>query len=270
MNRSVWVSLLTCGLAGFLAIGGITACTSDMAGLTVATLSPSPSPLSTLSPRETSTPARTPDRKLTETPVDQTQVTGSPTKDNVTAASQLRTFQIDSEKSEVRFVIDEELLGIPKSVIGRTKEISGAVTIDLADRQEPHLSPIWVDARDLKTDDSFRNRALRRQILLSAQDEYQFIVFEPTALADLPAVAEIRVGEPFSFHISGNLIITGISNPITFMMTATPTSQSELSASGQTTVLRSDYDLNIPSVPGVANVSDEVQLAVDFVAVTRE
>jgi len=270
MNRYAWVSLLTFGLAGFLAAGGLTACSSDMTGLTIATQSPSPAPSSTLSPRETNTPARTPDTKPTEAPVAQAQVTGSSTEDNLTGADQLRTFQIDSEKSEARFIIEEELFGIPKSVIGRTKEISGAVTIDLADRQEPRLAPIWVDARDLKTDDSFRNRALRRQILLSTQDEYQFIVFEPTALADLPAAAGVSVGEPFSFRISGNLIITGISNPITFTMIATPTSQTELSVFGQTTVLRSDYNLNIPSVPGVANVSDEVQLAVDFVAVVRE
>jgi hypothetical protein len=36
--------------------------------------------------------------------------------------------------------------------------------------------------------------------------------------------------------------------------------------SAEATVLRSDFQLTIPNAPGVANVSDEVQLSLDFEA----
>ena len=83
------------------------------------------------------------------------------------------------------------------------------------------------------------------------------------------AVAEgdsVSVGQSFDFQITGDLTVHGITQPATFAMTVTPTSQTELAGAGATTVNRADYDLNIPSVPNVANVSEEVILEIEFVA----
>ena len=43
-------------------------------------------------------------------------------------------------------------------------------------------------------------------------------------------------------------------------------SEDRIEGSGSAVVLRSDFGLQIPSVPNVANVSDEVILEIDFVA----
>lgn len=278
MIRYRWAQAIVLGLLALIVIGAGTACSTSTGESAIASSSPThtPSPISSpdaqLSPDEVSENTPTPE------PVSGDEMTGAPTEedtatlteDNTAQVSNFQTFQIVPEKSEARFIIREELFGNPKTVIGRTREISGAVSVDLAGLQEIQVTPVWVDARDLKTNDSFRNRTLRRQILLSAQDEYQYVVFEPTDFEDLPAATVVSIGEPFSFSVTGDLTIRGITQPVTFTMVATATSQTELSASGTTTVLRSDYELGIPSVPGVANVSEEVRLTVDILAVASE
>jgi polyisoprenoid-binding protein YceI len=177
----------------------------------------------------------------------------------------LRTFELVPEDSEVRFLIDEELLGSPKTVVGRTNQVSGEILLDLKNPQVVEVGTIQVDARDLTTDDSFRNRALRRQILDSAQDEYQYITFIPTEIDGLTR-EEVEIGETQIFSLTGDLQIRDIVQSVTFEMMVTVISASELRGSGEAIVLRSDFDLQIPSVPGVANVSDEVKLEIDFSA----
>jgi polyisoprenoid-binding protein YceI len=177
----------------------------------------------------------------------------------------LHTYELVPEASEVRFLIDEELLGSPKTVVGRTSEVTGEILLDLTNPQEVEVGTIQVNARDLATDDSFRNRALRRQILNSAQDDYQFITFIPTEIDGLNA-QPAEIGETQIFSLTGDLQIRDITQSVTFEMIVVAISESELSGSGEAIVLRSDFDLQIPSVPGVANVSDEVRLEIDFTA----
>jgi hypothetical protein len=49
-------------------------------------------------------------------------------------------------------------------------------------------------------------------------------------------------------------------------MTVTANSEDELVGLGSATVLRENYQLTIPSVPSVANVSEEVKLEIEFTA----
>lgn len=218
----------------------------------------------------TATPAATATPEPTAAPTEAAAPEGEATTDKRAEAetSMPRTFQIVQEKSEARFLIDEILLGNPNTVIGTTSQVSGEVIVNPADPTQAQISPIQVNARDLTTDDNRRNGAIRRFILQSNQDEYQFIVFQPTAIEGFPD--SVTIGEPFEFRVTGDLKIRDITNPVTFDMTVTANSEDELSGSGATTVLRSDYGLNIPSVPSVADVSEEVRLEVDFIAAAVE
>ena len=101
--------------------------------------------------------------------------------------------------------------------------------------------------------------------MLQTNDEAnQYITFTPTSIDGLPA--SVTVGEPFSFAVTGDLQIRDVVNAETFEMTVTPVSETELTGTAQTTIQRGDYGLTIPSVPSVANVSEEVILELDFVA----
>lgn len=77
------------------------------------------------------------------------------------------------------------------------------------------------------------------------------------------------MGETFTFTVTGDLPIRQITNSVTFDVTVTLMSETELIGSAEATVLRSAYDLQIPSAPGVANVTDDVLLRIQFTATAQ-
>ena len=175
-----------------------------------------------------------------------------------------RVFTIDQSQSEARFMRDEELLGAPKTVVGTTPLVSGEITVDLTDLTKTTLSAIQIDASDLTTDSERRDGAMQRFVLQSNSEEYRYIIFTPTAIAGVPNTAS--AGETIELQITGDLTISGVTKPVTFATTVTVASDSQINGLATAQVLRSDYNLTIPSVPSVANVTDEVQLQFQFIA----
>jgi polyisoprenoid-binding protein YceI len=173
-------------------------------------------------------------------------------------------FHIVPEESEVRFVIDEVLLGSPKTVIGTTQNLAGDLLIDWENPSNSLLGAVRVNVRTLETDNEFRNRALRGQILHSDRDEYEFAEFIPTALEGLPLT--IAVGDTVNFQIVGVLTLRGISKEIRFDASLTASSESRIEGTASAEVAYSDFGLSIPEAPGVANISETLRLEIDFVA----
>ncbi len=184
--------------------------------------------------------------------------------ESATTGGDRRLFRISQDESQVRFELDEELMGAPKHVVGTTNQVAGDVIIDFSNPANSEIGMIRINARTLATDNDFRNRALRLTILQSAQDAYEFIEFTPTALEGLPTSGE--VGQAYEFTITGDLKIRDITRPVTFRATVTLTEDGRLQGTAETTVMRSDFGLQIPQVPNVANVTEEVLLGIDFVA----
>jgi polyisoprenoid-binding protein YceI len=209
--------------------------------------------------------------EATETALDITPDATESTPEAAEAAAQSApdsvTFAIVSAQSEARFNIDEDLFGQRVTVVGRTSEVAGTITVNFASPADSSVGLILVNARNLRTDNEFRNQALRAEILQSGREEYEFIEFLPTEISGLPA--SITIGEAFSFQISGDLTIRGATQPVTFDATVMPISETEISGSATTTVLYADFGLVIPSARGVSNVADEVILEIDFVAVPQ-
>lgn len=178
-----------------------------------------------------------------------------------------KTFRLVPAGTEARFIIDEILMGQDKTVVGVTSLVEGEITVDPANPSSAQISPIRIDARDLKTDSDRRNGAIQRFVLQSSQDAYRYITFEPTAVKDLPAT--VAIGQPFQFTVTGNLTIRNVTRSESFPMTVTANSENELVGSGAITILLDDYQLSIPSVPSVAWVADEVKLEVEFTATAQ-
>ncbi len=178
------------------------------------------------------------------------------------AGGGLVVFTISQEGSEVRFELNEELRGQPKTVVGTTSQVAGELAVDINDLSTVQAGVIQVNARTLATDNDFRNRAIANEILQTGANE--FITFTPTAVNGLPG--SVSMGETVNFTIAGDLTIRDITAEATFDVEATVDSATQLSGTASTVVLRSDYDLRIPSVPNVANVEEEVELYIDFVA----
>lgn len=177
------------------------------------------------------------------------------------------TFTLVPEGTEARFSIYELLMGQDKTVIGTTSAVEGSITVDPANLSTVSISPIRIDAGTLATDSSRRDGAIRRWVLESNQAEYQYILFTPTAINGLPE--SVAVGDTFEFMVTGELTIRDITNEETFSLSVTANSETELIGLGETTVMRGDYNLTIPSVPSVANVAEEVPLEIEFRAVAN-
>lgn len=181
------------------------------------------------------------------------------------ASADTVVFSIVPAESEARFIIDEELRGVPTTVIGATDQVAGSMAVSFANPTITEMGQVRINARTLMTDNEFRNRALRGQILQSAQDEFEFVTFDPTGIDGLPETATL--GEAFTFQLTGDLTVRDVTNSVTFDVTVTPVSEERIEGSATATVQRADYNLLIPDVPGVANVSEDVVLEIDFVAV---
>lgn len=190
-----------------------------------------------------------------------------PTTEPAAVQSSATLFRISADDSEVRFELDELLRGAPTHVVGTTNQVAGDILVDFSKPSSSRVGEIRINARTLATDQEFRNRAIRSEILESSKDEYEFISFTPTAIEGLPD--SIEVGQQVTFKITGDLKIRDITQSVIFDVTATA-SEDRLEGSATTTVTRTQYSLEIPQVPSVADVTDEVVLTINFVALKVE
>lgn len=178
--------------------------------------------------------------------------------------SSMVVFNIDQAQSEVSFTLSEVLNGNPTTVVGTTDQVAGQIAVDFGAPQNSQVGEIVINVRTLATDSGMRDRMIRGQILESSRAEYEFANFTPTAISGLPQT--ITLGEPITFQITGDLTLRTITQPVTFEVTVMPESEDKISGTATATVQRADFQLNIPRVPSVADVSEEVKLEINFVA----
>lgn len=171
-------------------------------------------------------------------------------------------YEIDPAQSEARFTINEVLRGTPTTVVGVTNNLGGQIALDLNNPGAAQIGTILVNARDLRTDNDFRNNAIANEILLT--NNYEFITFEPRSISGLPQTAEI--GQTYDLQVTGDLTITDQTREVTFDTQVTPTSENELRGLATLEILYADYGLTIPFARSVESVEDTVILELEFVA----
>jgi polyisoprenoid-binding protein YceI len=211
-----------------------------------------------------------PEPEPTDTPIPEPEpapaATAPPQEEAETESAEMpavsQTFVIVGEESEARFIIDEELFGQPKTVVGITNALSGELTVDPANPSGSVIGPIQIDAGSFVTDNNRRNGAIQRFILQS--NRHRFITFNTSALSGLPDA--VAVGDEIQFEISGDLTVRDITEPVLLTVTMQVVSESELQGSASTVVARETFELTIPQVPNVANVGEEFIVEFDFVA----
>ncbi len=170
-----------------------------------------------------------------------------------------RTYALTDE-SRALFVIDEESRGQPNTVVGTSTIVLGELLLDPADPSSLQVGTVLVNARDFATDSGTRDGVLRGRILDT--DTFEFIEFTPTAIDGLSGAT----GSEVTFTITGDLTIRDVTNPVTFAVTAALAADETISGTAEATVDRTDWGINIPNAPGVANVSETVILRFEFVA----
>jgi polyisoprenoid-binding protein YceI len=193
-------------------------------------------------------------------PVAPTEAPTAPSAE--TPPNEVIRYQIVADESTVSFRIAEDLRGQRIEAVGTTNQVAGEIAVNPSDLSTAQIGVIRVNARTFTTDSSNRDRAIRNFILNT--DQYEFITFTPTGIEGLSGSGALD--QPFTFTIRGDLTIRDITRPVVFEASVRAESAERLVGVATTTVKRSDYNLQIPSVPFVANVSDDVVLTIDFVA----
>ena len=178
------------------------------------------------------------------------------------ATGGVKIYTISPDGSTVRFELDEDLRGERITVVGETDQVAGELAIDLNNLGDTQVGVMQINARGLATDNNFRNRAIQNEILNTGN--FEFITFEPTAVTGLPDSA--AVGDTVEFTIEGNLTVTDKTQPATFTVIATVVSEDQITGTATAVITQSDFGINIPSVPNVANVEEEIELYIDFTA----
>ncbi len=171
-------------------------------------------------------------------------------------------FEIVPAESQARFIINEVLNGAPKTVVGTTSQVAGQLAVDPANPTAARVGTIQVNARDLTTDNEFRNRAIKNRILET--DAYELVTFVPTAINGLPE--QVTLGEEMTFQIVGDLTIRNVTQPVTFDVTLVPVNDTRLEGKATTTLAYADFKIVIPAARAVSAVEDTVTLQLDFVA----
>lgn len=190
-----------------------------------------------------------------------TQSITAPVESNL---AERRLYRIDQRDSRVTFTMTETLQGARNTVIGGTDQVAGDVIIDFDNPAQSQVGTIRINARTLVTDNEFRNRALRAEILRTSQDEFEFIEFVPQQVNGLPEM--VTVGSTYSFEIVGDLTILNTTNSVTFAAEVTIDAADTISGTASATMLYADWGISIPDAPGVADVTDDATLAIEFVA----
>ena len=192
----------------------------------------------------------------------QPEATQAPAPPQATGDAKL--FRIVPEESEARYEIDELLRGEPTRVVGLTDQVAGDIIVDFANASASQVGVIRINVRTMETPEDRRDRAVRSRILQSAEDQFEFVDFTPTALEGLPDA--VSVGDTVSFTIVGDLKVRDITAEARFQATIAVVAEDRLEGTAEATILRSTYNLVIPQVPFVADVGEEVLLGIKFVA----
>lgn len=216
---------------------------------------------------EPSTELTTPDLAgTTTTAAPPSSTPGVPDSTTTTAQSSTVSFEIDPSQSTVRFEIDEVLNGDPKHVVGTTDQVVGQIRVDLIDLSTAEFSEVIVNARTLTTDSDRRDRAMRGPVILdSGSDANELITLVVSSVDGLSGPAS--VGSTFEFTMTGDLTVKGNTRSVTFDVSVTQVDEATLEGSATAEVTREMFEIGIPSVPNVADVSDEVLIGIDFVAI---
>ncbi len=153
-----------------------------------------------------------------------------------------------AEGSEVRFLVREELRGSPFTVVAVNSSVVGSFSVDTSGPTLVDGERVTIAAADFVTDEERRDGAIDRFILDVSQ--HREITFE------IEAVSEDQV--------TGMLVIREIANEVVFDVVLEGDGDPFV-LTGSAVVDRTDWDLNIPSVPFVANVDEDVTLEFEFV-----
>lgn len=183
-------------------------------------------------------------------------VTESTTSSTASTTSSFDGEWVPTDASEFGYRVEEVLAGLNTTAVGRSNEISGELTIEGTTATGVDIE-VQIDS--ITSDSSLRDGQFRGRIMNA--DEF------PTAAFDLTEPIEFGTiptdGEQVTATATGELTLRGVTNPVTFEVTAQST-DGRIGVLGSIPVVFADYDIDNPSF---GQVKTEDTGLVEFVLV---
>jgi polyisoprenoid-binding protein YceI len=147
---------------------------------------------------------------------------------------------IPTTASEFGYRVDEVLAGVNTAAVGRSNEIEGLLTID---GTTATVVDVTVQIANITSDDSLRDGQFTGRIMNAAEfPTAEFRITEPIDFGRIP------VGdEQITATAVGELTLHGVTNPVTFDVTA-QTTGGRIGVLGSIPVIFADYGIPNPSI----------------------
>ncbi len=204
------------------------------------------------------------ERATTTTQAGETTSTTEPAESSTTSAAPVTegvdgTWTLSPDSVAGYRVVEDFASGLSDfEAVGRTSMIEGSLTISGTQVSAANFS---VDVASIESDDSRRDGQFRGRIMNSTDfPTADFVLTSPIELGEIPAE-----GETITAEATGELTLRGVTNPVTFPLTARLL-DGEIETLGSIDVLFSDYEIDNPST-SVISVRDEglVEFSLIFV-----
>ena len=213
------------------------------------------------SPTKTSAPPTPIQATPTNTTLPATSTAVVPTQESVEAVKYI----ISSDKSVVSYGVGETFLNQDNRynyAVGTTSIVSGEIALVADNPSLSKVGPITVDISTFQSDKTRRDKAIRSDWLESSK--YPIAVFLPSELRNLPQ--SYTYSELLTFEILGSLRVREVSSETIFTITARLDGEL-LIGSATTQVKMSDFGFTAPSIAGILEAENEVDLTFEFTAV---
>ena len=163
---------------------------------------------------------------------------------------------VPTDASEFGYRVEEVLAGVNTTAVGRSNEITGLLTID---GTTATVVDVEVQIDSIKSDSALRDNQFAGRIMNAEEfPTATFQLTEPIEFGTIPTGDEQIVATA-----TGELTLRGVTNPVTFEVTA-QTTDGRIGVLGSIPVVFADYGIENPSF---GQVKTEDEGLVEFVLV---
>lgn len=141
--------------------------------------------------------------------------------------------------SEAGYRLGEVLSGQPVTVVGRTDQVTGSITVEAGTLTAAEVA---VDVASVGTDESARDAYFRRAMDTST---FPRATFRLTAPVDVGALAQAEDGVPL--EVAGVLVLRGVERPVTASLVAQRAGDG-LEVVGSVPLVLADHGLTPPEL----------------------
>lgn len=229
----------------------LSGCSALVYKMDVPTATPAPASAQSTNPAPTSIPSA------------QVPVTGA-TPTTAAASANTVDFKLVPGESQVSYTVQETFFNQNNKLntaVGVTKQVTGDIYGNKTDPSQSKFGTITVDISQFTSDSSMRDNFIRRKFLESSK--YPLATFTPTAIDGMPET--YTDGQSYSFKVTGNMTVHGVTKPVTFDVTAS-LSGTTLSGTATAAVKMSDFGVGPITLAGMLQTQDDVKLSMQFVA----